>query len=72
MNGKHHAMEKTVLPVAFAFALCEDKRAMQSFARMSDGERKVVLLRAERARTKADMQLIVSSLSDSVGCHEDH
>lgn len=65
-------MMKTVLPIGFAFALTQDKRAMQNFARMSDGERKAVLLRAERARTRADMQLIVSSLSDSVGCHEDH
>lgn len=65
-------MERTVLPAAFALALCEDKSAMQAFARMSDGERKTVLLRAKRARTRADMQLIVSSISDRIGWYEDH
>ena len=45
---------------------------MQVFARMSEGEQDTVLSRAQKARTRADMQLIVASLSDRVSATEYH
>ena len=53
-------------------ALAQDKRAMQNFARMSEGERETVLSRARKAKTRADMQLIVESLSDAISATEYH
>ncbi|MBQ8351142.1 MAG: hypothetical protein IJY20_03750 [Clostridia bacterium] len=57
-------MMMTDLPLGFMAALAQDKRAMQSFAQMGDREQEAVLSRARRARSKADMQLIVLSLSE--------
>lgn len=63
---------KTQASLAFLAALSEDKRAMQAFAKMTPRERDGVLARVGAAKTKADMQLIAASLSDAVGCAEDH
>ena len=71
-KGKHHAMQRRELPLGFMAALVQDKRAMQVFARMSEGEQDKVLSRAQRARTRADMPLIVASLSDRVSATEYH
>jgi hypothetical protein len=57
-------MMKTDLPLGFMAALSQDKRAMQSFAHMGDREQEAVLSRARRATSRADMQLIVRSLSE--------
>ena len=71
-KGKHHAMQRREVPLGFMAALVQDKRAMQVFARMSEGEQDKILSRAQRARTRADMQLIVASLSDRVSATEYH
>ncbi len=71
LKGKNHAM-KTQASLAFLAALSEDKRAMQVFAGMTQKERDGVLTRVSAAKTKADMQLIAASLSDTLGCAEDH
>ena len=57
-------MMNTDLPLGFMAALAQDKRAMQSFAHMGDREQQAVLSRARRARSRAEMQLLVSSLTD--------
>ena len=71
-KGKHHAMQRMELPIGFMAALAQDKRAMQNFARMSEGERETVLSRARKAKTRADMQLLAASLSDCVSATEEY
>ncbi len=65
-------MQRIELPIGFMAALVQDKRAMQIFARMSEGERATVLSRAQKAKTRADMQLIAESLSDRISAAEYH
>ena len=65
-------MQRMELPIGFMAALAQDKRAMQNFARMSEGERETVLSRARKAKTRADMQLIAESLSDAISAAEYH
>ncbi|MBO5051984.1 MAG: hypothetical protein J6D31_07285 [Clostridia bacterium] len=65
-------MKRSDLPLAFSAALVRDKRAMQSFAQMGDGEQASVLSRARQARTMADMQLLVSSLAEDVQATEEY
>ena len=57
-------MMSNKLPLDFMAALSQNKRAMQCFAKMGDREQEAVLSRARQARTRADMQLIVSSLPE--------
>ena len=72
LKGKRHAMMKKGLPLGFMAALVQDKRAMQNFARMSEREQNEVLSRVRTAKSKADMQLIVMSISDSESAVEYH
>lgn len=65
-------MKEAGLPLAFAAALARDKHAMQSFAKMSKEERDAILRRAHTAVSRADMQLIVLSLSDGMSAAEYH
>jgi len=65
-------MMKKGLPLAFMAALVEDKRAMQNFAHMSAEEQNSVLSRARAAKSKADMRLIVMSISDRESAVEYH
>ncbi len=58
------------LPVGFILELAQDKRAMQKFSALSESERDRVVTRARLARTKADMRLIVLSLSEGVSAQE--
>jgi hypothetical protein len=72
LKGKRHAMMKKGLPLGFMAALVQDKRAMQNFARMNEREQNEVLARVRAAKSKADMQLIVMSISDSESAVEYH
>ena len=72
LKGKRHAMMKRGLPLGFMAALVQDKRAMQNFARMNEREQNEVLARVRAAKSKADMQLIVMSISDSESAVEYH
>ena len=69
---KNHAMSERGLPLGFVAALSQDKRAMQTFAQMGDRERSAVLSRARQAKTRADMRLIVASLTVDVSANETH
>ena len=71
-KGKYHAMQNKELPIGFVAAIVQDKRAMQNFAKMSEGERESVLRRARQAKTRADMQLLVASLSDVISAAEEY
>ncbi len=71
-KGKHHAMKKPAVPLCFWDTLSQDKSAMQCFAHMSDRERAFVLSRAREARTRADMQIVVSSLPEYWNAAEEH
>jgi len=62
--------EAKEMPLGLMYAMAQNKHAMQTFASMSDAEQEKVIDRAKRAKTKADMQLIVQSLTDSVGAVE--
>ena len=72
LKGKRHAMMKRGLPLGFMAALVQDKRAMQNFAHMNESEQNKVLSRVRAAKSKADMQLIVMSISDSESAVEYH
>ena len=65
-------MHNKELPIGFVAAIVQDKRAMQNFARMSEGERENVLSRARKAKTRADMQLLAASLSDVISATEEY
>lgn len=65
-------MMKRDLPLGFMAALAQDKRAMQAFAHMGDREQASVLSRARQARSRADMQLIASSLAEEWNAAEEH
>ena len=65
-------MQNKELPIGFVAAIVQDKRAMQNFAKMSEGERKAVLSRARKAKTRADMQLLAASLSDVISATEEY
>ncbi|MBQ8173833.1 MAG: hypothetical protein IJ009_00350 [Clostridia bacterium] len=65
-------MQNKELPIGFVAAIVQDKRAMQNFAKMSEGEREAVLRRARQAKTRADMQLITASLSDAISATEEY
>lgn len=64
-------MQNKELPIGFVAAIVQDKRAMQNFAKMSEGERESVLRRARQAKTRADMQLLAASLSDAISAAEE-
>lgn len=55
---------KERLPDGFILELARDKRAMQRFTALSQKERDCVVARALAARSRADMRLVVLSLSD--------
>lgn len=57
-------MMKNELPLGFMFALSGNKNAMQSFAAMSDKDKRKIIARAHEANSKEEMHLIVDSLSD--------
>lgn len=52
------------MPDGFVLELSRDKCAMQRFSALTREERDRVVTRARAARTRADMRLIVLSLSD--------
>lgn len=56
-------MEKRV-PDGLLLELSRDRRARQRFSALTPRERDRVVARARAARTRADMRLIVLSLSD--------
>ena len=58
------------LPQGFMLELVRDKRAMQGFSALTEGERACILARARAARTTADLRLGVLSLSDRREAHE--
>ncbi|MBQ2718813.1 MAG: hypothetical protein IJF73_01965 [Clostridia bacterium] len=62
-------MEKK-LPDGFLIEIVRDKRAMQRFSSLSPKERDRVVARACAARTRAEMRLLVLSLSDRVEAQE--
>lgn len=65
-------MQNRELPIGFVAAIVQDKRAMQNFAAMSEEERNKVLSRARKAKTRADMQLLAASLSDTISAAEEY
>lgn len=60
------------LPQGFMLELVRDKRAMQGFSALTEGERACILTRARAARTVADLRLVVLSLSDSAEARESY
>ena len=58
------------LPDGLILELARDKRAMQGFSALTEGERACILARARAARTTADLRLVVLSLSDRREAHE--
>ena len=53
------------LPLGFAMALAMDEPAMRKFESMSEAEKQAVIQRTHGVRSKAEMQKLVSGLSDS-------
>ena len=62
-------MEKK-LPDGLILELARDKRAMQRFSSLTKDERDRIVARASAARTRADLRLIVLSLSDDEDARE--
>lgn len=58
------------LPDGFLLEIVRDKRAMQRFSSLSVQERDRVVARARAARNRAEMRLLVLSLSDRVEAQE--
>ena len=58
------------LPDCFLLDIVRDKRAMQRFSSLSAKERDRVVARARAARSRAEMRLLVLSLSDRVEAQE--
>ena len=52
------------LPVGFSIGLAMDLTAMSRFSRMTEAEKEEVLNRARDAKSKSEMQDIISRLSD--------
>ncbi len=58
------------LPDGLILELARDKRAMQRFSSLTKNERDRIVARAYAARTRADLRLVVLSLSDSEDARE--
>ena len=52
------------LPPGFAMTLAQDTEAMETFARLSDAERKAILQNVHQVESKAEMQELVAHLKD--------
>ena len=62
-------MEKK-LPDAFLLEIARDKRAMQRFSSLTAKERDRIVARARAARSRAEVRLVVLSLSDRTEAQE--
>ncbi len=60
----------TKLPDGLILELARDKRAMQRFSALTKEERDRVVARARAARTRADLRLVVLSLSSGDDARE--
>lgn len=54
---------KNELPLGFGMALAMDERAMEAFARLGEAEKSRILTEARHARSKREMQAIVSRIA---------
>ena len=52
------------LPLGFGMALAQNEAAMQAFEAMSEADKQAVLRRTHSVRSKAEMQQLVSGLTD--------
>ena len=50
------------LPIGFAMALAENELALRRFAGLKDDTRQQIITRARQARSREEIQSIVSSL----------
>ena len=66
-SGENFMNEQTKneLPLGFGMALAMDERAMEAFTRLGETERSRVLTEARNARSKREMQTIVSRIAAS-------
>lgn len=55
----------TGMPIGFTMALAMNRDAMDSYAGMTEAQKEDVILRAKDARSKEEMERIVSSLAYS-------
>ena len=64
-SGENFMNEQTKneLPLGFGMALAMDERTMEAFARLGEAERSRVLTEARNARSKREMQTIVSRIA---------
>lgn len=59
---RRDTMDFEEVPVGFGMALAQNEEAMNTFAMMTGEEKQAVWSRARGARTKAEMQRIVSDI----------
>lgn len=50
------------LPLGFAMTLAQDTEGMETFARLSDAERKAILQNVHQVESKAEMRELVAHL----------
>lgn len=58
-------MDFAKLPVGFSMALAQNETAMAVYAGMGQQEKQAVLEKAHRARSRREMEQIVSTLANS-------
>ncbi len=58
------------LPIGFMTELAQNKAAMQTFSALSESERDRVVARARSARSRAELRLVVQSLSQKISARE--
>lgn len=57
-------MEEQRLPEGFSMALAQNRFAMQNFVSMPEVQRSAVIEQSRRAKTKREMQYLVSRIAD--------
>ena len=55
----------TPLPIGFAMTLAMNENAMNSYAGMTEAQKEEIILRAKDAKSKKEMERLVSSLAVS-------
>ncbi len=53
------------LPMGFCMSLAQNEQSLNKFSEMTDTEKAAVIERARRAASKAEMNAIVASITDS-------
>ncbi len=51
------------LPIGFAMALAQNRKAMENFAFMSDGQKQTIIDKAHHVQDKGEVRQIVSELA---------